>query len=212
MELYDLQQIFDYLSGQAVWWGLLILMFSAMIEYVVPPFPGDTITLAGAVLIPTAGWPFFGVLGAVILGSLFGAGLDWWVGDWVAKNKQRNTWIHRQIERERVRPKIDKLIAQFERHGEVYLCLNRFVPAFRAVFFIAAGLARLTLWKVLLFAAVSALLWNGAILGVGYLVGYNVEALALWAQRYSRAFYLAVILAVVLWSGIKIIKKVASSD
>jgi membrane protein DedA with SNARE-associated domain len=204
MEWYDLQQVFDYLSGQAVWWGLLILMISAMIEYLVPPFPGDTITLAGAVLIPAAGWPFLGVLGAVTVGSLLGAAIDWKVGAWVADNQHRKTWIHRQLNRERVRPKIDKLIGQFERHGAIYLTLNRFVPAFRSVFFIAAGMARIVLWKVLLFACLSALLWNGAILAFGYFVGYNIEVLGIWIGRYSTAFYLVVGFALLIWFVIKI--------
>ncbi|MFP4600390.1 MAG: DedA family protein [Persicimonas sp.] len=211
MEMYDLHQIFDYLSGQAVWWGLLILMLSAMIEYIVPPFPGDTVTLAGAVLIPTAGWPLWAVFGAVTLGSLFGAGLNWWVGSWVAEHKQKDTWVHRQLDRDNIRPKLDKLIAQFERHGAVYLTLNRFVPAFRSVFFVGAGLAKLVLWKVLVFAAISASLWNAAILALGYLVGYNIDSLAMWIARYQRAFFVGVAVAIVLWFGIKIVKKVMSS-
>lgn len=212
MELYDLQTIFDYLSGQAIWWGLLILMLSAAIEYVVPPFPGDTVTLAGAVLIPTAGWPFWAVLAAVTVGSLAGAAIDWAAGRWVAEHQTRDTWIHRLLDRDGVRPKIEKVIEQFERHGAIYLSLNRFVPAFRAVFFVAAGLARIVLWKVLVFAALSATLWNLAILGAGYLVGYNIEALAEWVERYSTAFYVAAGIALVIWFGIKVVTKTTQTD
>jgi membrane protein DedA with SNARE-associated domain len=206
MELYDLQTIFDYLSGQAIWWGLLLLMLSAMIEYVVPPFPGDTVTVAGAVLIPTAGWPWWAVFGAVTLGSLIGAAIDWWAGNWVARNQERNTWIHRLLDREKIRPKVDKLIHQFEKHGSVYIAINRFVPAFRAVFFLAAGLARLVLWKVLLFAALSAALWNAALLALGYLVGYNIEELANWVQRYTHLVYVGLGVAILLWFGIKLVR------
>lgn len=212
MELYDLQVIFDYLSGQALWWGLLILTVSATIEYVFPPFPGDTVTLAGAVLIPTAGWPLWAVLAAVTVGSLAGAALDWAAGRWVANHRDRQTWIHRLLKRDRVRPKVEKVIDQFERHGAVYLSLNRFVPAFRAVFFVAAGLARIVLWKVLLFAALSALLWNGAILALGYFVGYNIEAIALWIDRYSKAFYIGLGVAFVIWLGIKVYARFRGED
>jgi membrane protein DedA with SNARE-associated domain len=206
MELYDLHQIFDYLSGQALWWGLLLLMLSAMIEYIVPPFPGDTITIVGAVLIPTAGWPFLAVFSAVTLGSVIGAAIDWWVGDWLARNKDKNTWAHRLLDRERIRPKVDKVIRQFERHGPIYIAINRFVPAFRAVFFLAAGLARLVLWKVLFFAAISAALWNAAMMGLGYLVGYNIDQLAFWIQRYTRVFYIAIGVALIVWFGIKVVR------
>ncbi|MFB6372631.1 MAG: DedA family protein, partial [Bradymonadaceae bacterium] len=169
--LGDLNQIFDYLSGHAVWWGLMILALSAIIEYVVPPFPGDSITLVGAVLIPRAGWPVWGVFGAVMVGTVVGASFDWWVGRWLSSNDDGDTWLHRWIRRDRVADRVDQLRGQFEKWGSVYLMLNRFVPAFRAVFFVAAGLAELDWWKVVLFGGLSAALWNGAILGVGYAVG-----------------------------------------
>ncbi len=204
---YDLHSIFAYLSGQAVWWGLLLLLLSALIEYIFPPFPGDTVTIVGAVLIPTAHWPLPGVFLAVTVGSVIGAAFNWWVGDWVARNQHKNTWVHRFLDREKVRPRVDKLIHRFERHGSAYIAINRFVPAFRAVFFLAAGLARLVLWRVLAFAALSAALWNAALLGVGYLVGYNIDALAAWVHRYTKVVYLGLGVAIVVWFGIKIVRK-----
>src|SRR5699024_9356965 len=133
---------------------------SAMIEYIIPPFPGDTVTVVGAVLIPAAGWPWWGVFAAVVVGSLAGASFNWWLGDWVSRTGDKKTWIHRFLQREAVRPRVDALLERFERHGSIYIVLNRFIPAFRAFFFLAAGMARLKLWKVLLFAALSAAMWN----------------------------------------------------
>lgn len=208
----DLHVIFDYLSGQAVWWGLLLLTLSAALEYIVPPFPGDTVTVVGAVLIPTANWPLAGVFAAVTLGSVGGAAFDWWVGSWIAKNKEKNTWLHRFLDRDKIRPKVDKLIHQFEKHGSIYIALNRFLPAFRALFFVAAGLARLVLWRVLFFAALSAALWNGLLLGLGYMVGYKIDALADWVDRYTYAVYVGLAIALFVWFAIKIVRKVMTRE
>src|SRR5262245_60083821 len=52
--------------------GLAALAGSAMIEYVFPPFPGDFVTVLGAVLVTGYGWSFPLVLGAVMLGSVAG--------------------------------------------------------------------------------------------------------------------------------------------
>ena len=81
----------------------------------------------------------------------------------------------------------------------MYISLNRFVPAFRAVFFVAAGFSRLALWEVLLFGCFSAALWNGVILGVGYAVGYKLETLAAIVGTYSRFFMLGAGLLVAVW-------------
>lgn len=197
--LGNLNQIFEYLSGHAVWWGLLLLGLSAVIEYVIPPFPGDSVTLAGAVLIPQAGWPVWGVFGAVMAGTAVGATIDWRIGMWLSDNEKGNTWLHRWLQRESVAPKVDKLHEQFDKWGSVYISLNRFVPAFRALFFLAAGLSRLELWKVLLFGSLSAALWNGAILGLGYGVGYKLETLASIIDTYSRLFFIGLIALAIIW-------------
>ncbi len=197
--LGDLNQIFDYLSGQAVWWGLVVLAASAIVEYVFPPFPGDTITLAGAVLIPRAGWPIWGVFGAVMVGTAIGTAIDWRVGVWLADHETGDTWLHGWLTRDRVASKIEAVKDQFARWGSVYLMANRFVPAFRAVFFVAAGLTRLPLGKVLAFGMLSAGLWNAAILAVGYAVGYNLGELAAIVDSYSRLFFALLAAALAVW-------------
>src|SRR5262245_21991498 len=60
--------------------GLATLLASAMIEYVVPPVPGDTITLLGAILITGYGWSWWAIFGSVVAGSLLGSLVDYWVG------------------------------------------------------------------------------------------------------------------------------------
>lgn len=199
MDALGLHSIFDYLSGQALWWGLILLSLSAMIEYIFPPFPGDTVTLVGAVLIPAAGWPWPLVFGAVIIGSLVGAAIDWRVGVWLQAHRDADTWINRILGKESIQRRVDKLLERFERHGAAYIVLNRFIPAFRAIFFLAAGMAGLRLWKVLLHAAISAALWNTAILSVGYFVGYNIDALAGWIDRYTQLFWVLLGAGVLGW-------------
>jgi membrane-associated protein len=197
--LGELNQVFDYLSGQTVWWGMVILASSAIIEYVFPPFPGDTITLVGAVLIPKAGWPVWGVFGAVMVGTALGAAIDWRIGIWLADHETGDTWLHDWLARERIARKIETVKQQFEKWGSAYLMANRFVPAFRSVFFVAAGLARLPLKTVLLFGCLSAGLWNAALLAGGYAVGYNLQELAAIIDTYAQVFWLGVIVAVALW-------------
>jgi len=197
--LGGLNEAFQYLSGQRVWWGLSVVACAASLEYLVPPFPGDTVTVAAAVLIPKAGWPLAGVFGALLLGTAAGATVDWWVGRWLASSDREGSWIHAILRRESVARRIDTLHDQFDRWGPLYLSLNRFVPAFRALFFVAAGHAGLALGSVLVYGLVGAAIYNAALLGLGYAVGYNLELLASWIDTYSTYFLIGLGIAAAVW-------------
>src|SRR5579871_4020419 len=58
----------------------LVLASCALIEYVFPPFPGDTVVLLGGIYAVRGQKPWALVLAVVTLGSMAGAAFDYWVG------------------------------------------------------------------------------------------------------------------------------------
>jgi len=66
----------------------LILFFTAFVEYVVPPAPGDTFVVGGAVLVSAFGWGFVPVLLVVTAGAVCGAWLDFVLGRWLHRSKR----------------------------------------------------------------------------------------------------------------------------
>ncbi len=180
--------------------GLLLLGLSALLEYVFPPFPGDTVTLFGAFLVTRYDWSVGWVFAVVLAGSGLGALADYGFGRWIGRRYQEG----RILKSPAVRARIDQVLDAFRRHGEVYVVLNRFLPAVRAVFFVAAGMARLRAWRVLLFALISAALWNALIVGAGYAVGSNWNRIAELFRVYSIAAWgllgaVALVLALRFW-------------
>ncbi len=147
--------------------GLFLLGFCAFIEYVFPPFPGDLVTVFGAFLVTRRGWPASGVLGAVLAGSVIGCMTGYVAGRLLARTEGR--WAAGRLAR--FRPPIDRLVERFARHGTWYIAINRFLPSVRALFFVAAGMARLSPWKVLGLGLLSAILWNAALFAIGATVG-----------------------------------------
>jgi membrane protein DedA with SNARE-associated domain len=81
----------------------------------------------------------------------------------------------------------------------MYLVLNRFVPGIRSLFFVAAGLAGMRRPAVMLFAGISALLWNLGLFALGAAVGHNLDALERWVRTYTLASVALLVGAVVLW-------------
>jgi len=175
--------------------ALLILAGSAAVEYVFPPFPGDTITLLGAILITGYGWNAPLVFGAVMVGSVGGAMLAFKFGLLWAERRARKRG-------EGADPLIlDELVHKFRRYGAAYLVLNRFMPGLRALFFVAAGLARMKTLPVLIYSTVSAALWNLALIAVGALVGANLDSLKNIVRNYTIVAWIvvAVVAGLVAW-------------
>jgi membrane protein DedA with SNARE-associated domain len=160
-------------------WVWLALALGAFVEYVFPPFPGDTVVVVGAVWTGATGASLWPVWLAVTVGAVAGTTANWWMGRKAANHLERLS--------ESNRARVDRLVLGFERYGAPLLVLNRFVPGVRALFFVAAGVAGLRLWVVVGWAMVSALLWNAALLGIGTWVGWNLEALLQALQRVGFA-------------------------
>lgn len=203
----ELVQVIEWLGAQPTWLGMGLLGVSALIEYLFPPFPGDVLAISGAVMVGAQGWPWWGVLLALLFGSVVGGWIDWRVGVWLEET-ERETWLHRFLKEPDRAEKLEKVKKKFETHGAWFIVVNRFVPAFRSLFFVASGMAGLPAWKVVLFGSISALLWNALLMGVGVLVGFNVDRLSTLMSRYGQVFWGLMALLVIGWLVARVRKMV----
>lgn len=184
-----------FLTATHPWLLWLLLFASAVVEYVFPPFPGDTVTLAGAVLVTAYGVSAPAVLAAVLAGGLVGCAADYGLGVLAA----RGTWpgAHRWWVVRRAREGAESAARAFARHGEVLIVVNRFLPGVRAFLFVAAGMAGMRFGKVMFYATLSALAWNALLLAAGMAVGARWEDLERLFKTYQSVLW-GVLAAVVL--------------
>ncbi len=165
------------------------LFGGAFLEYVFPPFPGDTVVVAGAALTGALGWPAAPSFLAVTLGALAGSAAATGAGRWVGPRLERLS--------PRQRAAVESLVGHLRRRGPVILVANRFVPGIRGLFFVAAGIVGLRWTTVLGWSAVSAVLWNGLLFGLGWSLGAQVERLDALVGQYAVAVGVVVCLGVV---------------
>lgn len=191
-----LEELLAYLETTEGPIAYLVLGASATLEYVFPPFPGDTITLFGTFLAATAGYSVALVYLAITGGSVLGGMLAWAFGRSLGRRRERWPALFRRPGFERA---VDRVLARFERHGAVYLALNRFVPALRAFFFIAAGISGMRPGPVAFYGALSAAAWNALLLAVGWSVGANWARLSQMSERYAYAMVAIFAVALVVW-------------
>jgi len=189
----DLSGLLETLRAWPPAWTYLALFGGALVEYVFPPVPGDTVVVVGAVLVGAFGWSLANVFAVVTAGAVLGAALDFALGRWLARTGRVTRLAPGK------RRAIEGLVERFRRHGAVYLAVNRFLPGVRAFFFVAAGLAGLGWGPVLLWSTVSAMAWNALLVGLGYALGTNLESLERALSTYQSAAWglIAVVVGVV---------------
>lgn len=155
------------LAGQPV-----IVVFAvfaaAALEYVFPPFWGDTFMLAGCVLAGADHVSVPAVFAAAVTGSTVGAAAAYWLG-------HRFGRASFALAGRRAQRLLDKAEATCQAHGLRVVAFNRFLPGLRAFLVPLAGLGNLPFSRVLLWSAVSNLLWCSLLLGVGLAIGPKVR-------------------------------------
>ncbi len=173
-------------------WAYGLIIAASAVEYVFPPLPGDTVVLFAIVLAARAqlNWALVYVL--MTLGAIGGGLVAWALGLWLANHEDHWPWF---LKRPAATRALDAVRRGYEQHGAMYLAVNRFLPALRAFFFLGAGLSRMGAWPVIVFGGLSAAVWNALLLGAGYAVGHNWEAMRDILERYTAATLVIVVVA-----------------
>ncbi len=164
-----------------------ILFFGSFIEYVFPPFPGDTVVVIGAwyAVHGKLSWPM--TFAAVILGAVAGAFIDYQVGVVLGRRLDRSAERRGPLTAER----LGRVEESYRRWGVLLLVANRFLPGIRAFVFVAAGAARIPLAEVLFFGGLSAALWDGLLLSAGAFLVRSLPEMGALIARYTAAAWIA---------------------
>jgi membrane protein DedA with SNARE-associated domain len=199
------QPFLQLLQTQALPIAFVVLFLASIIEYVFPPFPGDTVFLFGAFLVGRDLLPIWLVFLSGSLGSFAGSLALYSLG----KAKGRDYFIKRNFSffsAEKVRALEDR----FARWGGIIIVANRFAPGFRPFFFVAAGIARMPLFAVAVYSLVSITAWNLGIFYLGFRLGQQWEKMKGFVQVYSVivfSFISAVIIVYVVLMVIEVRRK-----
>lgn len=182
----------EWLRSQPPWLAAGAIGVTAGLEYVVPPVPGDTVAVAGGVLVARDILPASLVLAVVTLGSVLGALGAYCIGALATTRPA----LRRLLARFVTESAFQRASATYQRWGRLLILLNRFFPGVRTSFLFAAGLFGLPLRDVAILATISAVLWNSMLIAAGFILGANLEAVLRFITHYSTYAWTALILIV----------------
>ncbi|MCY4400044.1 MAG: DedA family protein [Gemmatimonadetes bacterium] len=175
-----------------------VLAAGAVIENILPVVPADTFIVAGGFIagLGTVGpagvflvvWGF-NVAGAV---AVYAAGLKYGPG-FFREGRGRALMAERQMR---------KLEAFYRRWGVLAVFAARFLPGFRALVPVFAGVAELGPARVIPPLVVASAIWYGALVRLGYLAGDNLDAVMETIDRTNRGLLAASALLGVVILGV----------
>jgi membrane protein DedA with SNARE-associated domain len=191
----DLVKTLDALPDILIY---LSLAFSAFVENIFPPIPGDTITAFGAFLVGTGRLNFAGVYLSTTFGSLLGFLSLFGIGGYLG----RHFFLERDYRFFRAKD-ILKAEAWFLRYGYFLIALNRFFPGVRSAISLAAGISRLrTVW-VAPTALLSCAVWNLVWIILGHTLGTHWDTVqgkfSMIMKRYNLVIAILCVLLFLVW-------------
>lgn len=147
----------------------VVLGTGAALENIFPPVPADTFVLLGAFLAGLGRAEvltvFFVTWGANVASALGVYGLARRYGRRIFESP-KGRWL--------LRPRQIAEISDFyDRWGVPAIFLSRFLPAFRALVPVFAGVSRLSLSRIAFPLAIASALWYGALIYLGAFAGRN---------------------------------------
>lgn len=138
------------------------------LENLFPPLPSEAILPMAGIAAHDGAFGLWEAIAWTTLGSLLGALALYGLGAWLGLDRLRRTADRLPLV---AVSDVDRTVAWFQRHGGKAVLFGRFVPIFRSLISIPAGVARMPLWRFGALTTAGSLLWNTAFILCGWFLG-----------------------------------------
>ncbi len=185
------QSLFDFVvhTLQAAGYsGVFALM---VLESATLPVPSEIVLPFAGYLVFLGSLNFWIILVVASIGSLLGTVIDYAAGYYLGRTAilRYGKYVH-LTEKNLVSTE-----NWFKKYGPITVLLARFVPLIRTLVAFPAGIAEMKIPKFLSYSIIGIVLWDAALIYVGYLVGPRVNSII---NSLSSSFTFVEILAVII--------------
>lgn len=170
-------------------------------ENLFPPIPSEAILPLAGLAAQRGSFPLWEAIVWTTAGSLVGALLLYGIGALVGVG--RLVWVAERVPLLHAED-VHRTVAWFERHGPVAVFFGRFVPIFRSLISIPAGVVRMPIWKFLLYTGAGSLIWNTIFVLVGWYLGESWHIVEQYMDIAQNVVVVVVIVAVALFVWLRV--------
>lgn len=187
-------QIVEFIRSQNVLFIYGILIASAYIENIFPPFPGDAVVLAGLYLAGKGDINYIAVLVSAVSGGLAGAMTLYAIG----YLKGRRFF---EIGKGKTLAKggLIKMDRLFQKYGVTIILVSRFVAGIRSAIAISTGIARYSVVRMMVLTTISFLLWYAMLTGLMIYSKSNWRMIVDIVRQYNVVLIVVGIVILVIW-------------
>jgi|GEM_PF-39893 len=102
---------------------------------------------------------------------------------------------------------VERTEAFFRKHGTKAVFFGRFIPVFRSLISIPAGLERMSMTRFVLFTAAGSAIWNTVFVLAGYSLGANWERVEHYGSYFSMTVMALIVLAVAYFVVTRLVRR-----
>ena len=159
----------------------LLIAAGAAIENIIPPIPADTFVLLGAFLSASGRASTWGVFFATWIANVASAAFVYFLA-----RRHGPGFFRTRIGHWLLHPKqLDDIGRFYRRWGTPAILVSRFLPAFRAVVPVFAGVANVTWPRLVVPAAIASAAWYGLLVYIGASAGRNWDQIVSFFERFN---------------------------
>ena len=188
----------QFILDLVAWGGYFGIFLLMALENIFPPFPSEVVMGLGGIAVAHGQMAMLPLIVSGTLGTA--AGNYFWYA------------IGRRFGYEPLKPFVDRwsrwltvewrdvvrLHDFFLRHGQWVVFVFRFMPAFRTMVSLPAGMARMPRGRFLIWTAAGAAIWNTFLAWAGWYLGANFRSLETWFGPATIVIMVAILICY-LW-------------
>lgn len=179
--------------------GYFGIALGLMIEIV----PSEIVLSYGGFLVSTGQVSFIGAVIAGVIGGTIAQMFLYWLGYFGGRPAVLKYGKYLLIKEKHV----EMAEKWFERYGAGVVFTARFIPVVRHAISIPAGMAKMSLKTFTLLTAIASIPWSILFITLGMKLGQHWDNIENVAGNYTKPIGIAVVAIVVIYVGIKVVKK-----
>ncbi|QRZ13668.1 DedA family protein [Paracoccus methylovorus] len=185
--------MFDWVVSTIESWGYLGVLALMVAENLFPPIPSEVIMPLAGFLVGSGRMSLTLTILMGTIGSVLGTLMWYYVGYWFGEERLKRFAARHGRLLTLAPSDIDAAHRWFQRHGAMAVFFGRMIPAIRTLISVPAGLARMPMWKFLLYTVIGSALWTGVLTFAGLMLHENYALVADYVDPLSKLVVIAVV-------------------